>query len=812
MIGKGVSSPDIDRLFSSPRLGEDCGYPLQPQRKGKEKKRKHAPPLPKRDWCRKHLNQSKRLTIPPARWSSQSQQNLFPRGGLHCGTMRNFPDERESRKSRLDALEKFVDNLRDLPTEQAGQLLQGWRKSRGRLDSVPKLVEAAKDAADTPTSDSSNPTSSISPDSFDAQQVMPHATSIAGSNVPHLAFSHTSPPPNRSSLDSPWRHVLLWLPPPELTRRFVETFFSCSGKLFHVFSREQIDQCFEATFHSPNNGSLEYKADVCCLMTVAAIGAQYEHEVIDLEAQYTFYDVARHHLEAVIQARPLDAIKITTLFCLYNIMDKTTVAVAYVDYPEVKWAEYRKAWRTLIFFSSWLSASLGYVPGNDSVPLDTQLPDLEINMSTDLAEIVQNEMAKIALLKAKVMRMHLAFKELTPRSIQSIMDDLQTWYSRLPWQMRLENLMHSEHSASIQRSGFHVHLLYLGGMMLCYRRVAAQITQPMQQPREIPFPEGEMALLLDHCEQAVVAAATSARILRLLLEGNGVFKRCWLIMYEPLGICFQSYTSCVILLHCVAQKQVHNFVVQEWQEELMKAAHCLRVLEFCGTLDPVAAQFHRELSAIHRLLDQTAPGSNPEGTTAELVNMPAAPQPLSTASQGRYLLTIPPNADADRAQLSAALLGMLCNPFGNHSFRKLAEETVLTRRWTGGSTDPTRHEATQMIERLDWDYESAQPFRLNVGSLALGSGNRVAPMMELGGVEAVEAAAGAGQGMMSPQPQLPSMMGAEGAQCWVQDALAPQQPVGTSAMPAEMMFGRMRIPQPCGWVPNEQSRGHPPNY
>lgn len=243
----------------------------------------------------------------------------------------------------------------------------------------------------------------------------------------------------------------------------------------------------------------------------------------------------------------------------------------------------------------------------------------------------------------------------------------------------------------------------------------------------------------------------------------------------------------------------------------MKAAHCLRVLEFCGTLDPVARQFHYELSAIHRLLDQTAPRANPEGTTAELVNLPAAEQPLSPASQGRYLLTIPPNADRDRAQLSAALLGMLCNPFGNHSFRKLAEDTVLTRRWTGGSTDPTRHEATQMIERLDWDYESAQPFRLNVGSLALGSGNYVAPMMELSGVEAVEAAAtGLGGPAAMVPPPLPPMEGA-GTQSWVHDALAAQQPAAPAAVPAEMVFGRMRVPQPCGWVTDEELRRPPHN-
>lgn len=277
------------------------------------------------------------MTQPNADRRSAQCDGGRPKCG-HCTSKRRacgyIADERESRKSRLNALEKFVDNLRDLPTEQASKLLQSWRKSRGRLDSLPKLVEAAQEASDA-LSGSSDPSSSVSPasESSGAQQIMPHATAVTGSNPPRPTFSHISPPPNTSAIDSPWSHVLLWLPPPELTRRFVETFFSCSGKLFHVFSKEQIYQCFDTTFQSPNHGSLEYKADVCCLMTVAAIGAQYEHEIIDLEAQHTFYDVARHHLEAVIQARPLDAIKITTLFCLYNIMDKTTVAVAYVGKP-----------------------------------------------------------------------------------------------------------------------------------------------------------------------------------------------------------------------------------------------------------------------------------------------------------------------------------------------------------------------------------------------------------------------------------------------------------------------------------------------
>lgn len=148
--------------------------------------------------------------------------------------------------------------------------------------------------------------------------------------------------------------------------------------------------------------------------------------------------------------------------------------------------------------------------------------------------VVQNEMAKIALLKAKVMRMHLAFKDLTPLSIRSIMDDLQSWYKRLPPQMQLENILKEAPTASIRRSSFHVHLLYLGGMMLCYRRIASQMLQSSGTSwTHVPFPEDSMALVLEQCEQAVVAAASSARILRLMLQDQGIFKRCWLIMCVP---------------------------------------------------------------------------------------------------------------------------------------------------------------------------------------------------------------------------------------------------------------------------------------
>lgn len=140
-------------------------------------------------------------------------------------------------------------------------------------------------------------------------------------------------------------------------------------------------------------------------------------------------------------------------------------------------------------------------------------------------------MAKIALLKAKAMRMHLVSKELAPGSLLSIMEDLQTWYSKLPRQMRLVDVMRSEQDRSIRVSGCHVHLLHLGSIMLGYRRVAAEINQSFtRESRHTAFSEQDMSVLQGHCERAVVAAATSARIMDWLLKDNNVSKRCWLIV------------------------------------------------------------------------------------------------------------------------------------------------------------------------------------------------------------------------------------------------------------------------------------------
>lgn len=122
----------------------------------------------------------------------------------------------------------------------------------------------------------------------------------------------------------------LLLPEAPLVMRAIDSFFSCSGKLFHVFSESYILQCYRAVFEEPQVPSEGLKAKVCCLAAVAAVGAQYSPDVISKDVEQGLYNLARHFLEVAMEHEPLHAIKVCTLFSQYNIMNKEMVSLTYV--------------------------------------------------------------------------------------------------------------------------------------------------------------------------------------------------------------------------------------------------------------------------------------------------------------------------------------------------------------------------------------------------------------------------------------------------------------------------------------------------
>jgi len=141
-------------------------------------------------------------------------------------------------------------------------------------------------------------------------------------------------------------------------------------------------------------------------------------------------------------------------------------------------------------------------------------------------------MTKISMLKAGILRMHLAFKELSVLAIDSITKDLQGWYDQLPASMHLGNLQREDLPVGARRSIYHAHLLYLGAMMLLHRRIASQLIRSYGggPDRSLLWQPHEKSLI-SNTNEGVLAAKNSARTLGLLLDENGIFKRCWLVMF-----------------------------------------------------------------------------------------------------------------------------------------------------------------------------------------------------------------------------------------------------------------------------------------
>ncbi|TGJ81530.1 hypothetical protein E0Z10_g7239 [Xylaria hypoxylon] len=132
--------------------------------------------------------------------------------------------------------------------------------------------------------------------------------------------------------------IELTFPNTPIMERAIDGFFTSSGKLFHVFSEAQVLRITNSVYSELDNESEDQKADIGCLMAVAAVGSQYTSTTIDNDIQEACYDIARLYLDAVIAQRPLDAIKL-----MHRQVDEMTDSM---------WLDYRRTWRTLIFLTT----------------------------------------------------------------------------------------------------------------------------------------------------------------------------------------------------------------------------------------------------------------------------------------------------------------------------------------------------------------------------------------------------------------------------------------------------------------------------
>lgn len=158
-----------------------------------------------------------------------------------------------------------------------------------------------------------------------------------------------------------------------------------------------------------------------------------------------------------------------------------------------------------------------------------------------------------------------------------------------------------------------------------------------------------------------------------------------------------------MLLHSVAQKQVHLFHRSSWEDDLAQARICLDILSFCSTTDSVALKFQDCLVPIQ---DKLASYIRP--TTS--ISTP--PNPSSLA----YILRVPTTADPDRVALSLKLLIILCQPFSNVDSKCGSNDNLGAM----GQSFPVQHEKLQGAEQLDWRLENSLPFRWDPEDLGIG--------------------------------------------------------------------------------------------
>ncbi|KAK4202054.1 hypothetical protein QBC40DRAFT_47121 [Triangularia verruculosa] len=685
-----------------------------------------------------------------------------------CGYEGEEGQSRQAAKqARLEALEKLMSALQYKSSEEAGELLQRIRTgddpaavlsgvdSGTESQSPPTVAASVTESASVSFSVSGSGSGSGSSNAPSSSAPRPSiAGSRAGSDDSRARTSSSSTlvsPSAGSKLPDPIALSLSALPNAKSMRACVESFFSSAGKLFHVFSQDQVMEHHKTMFGFDGRPRLDQKVSICIVSIVAAIGAQYNLSEFDEGTDEVLWSIARLLFADVLEFAPLPAIKVCTLLAMYNINNKSTIALAYIEtgltmckrqsentgvcHPDQEsqqeWVEFRHTWRTLIFFNSWLTSTLGYISGTDDSAFDKVMPlaETEADIYTkEIGEIVQAEMTKISLLKAGILKNRLAFQEITTGGMDGIVKELEEWHSRLPDDMRLGNLL--VFRAHVRWSIYHVHLLYLGAFMLVYRRLAAQCIT-LYKPGNRNLLEIRNRTVIKLVKQGVDSARDSARILRLLHDDRGIFKRCWLVI-------FQTHTSCVVILHSAAQKILHKHPEAEWREDLNRAQLCLEVLRFCGTIDPVALRFLIRLSSIYeKLVDLGSESRTVRQRIEDWVPPPpdlsesktSDTQLTSTATENtdaeldkyEYLLTIPTDANPELAKLSINLLYALCRPWGDPDDRSVTDAA------TPAPCKPEMLDGKLPAEmpnffrsELDWNRVSA-PFSWDTTSMGIGN-------------------------------------------------------------------------------------------
>lgn len=253
----------------------------------------------------------------------------------------------EAMKTRLAALEKLVGALQSKSPEEATTLLRRMRT----VDDIVSLCGSDIDTDSTPDEESVTARSTAT----DLVRGPSSNTSQSASTSTDSELRVARGKLNRAPLDRAACLIRLMIPSAQQTSAAIKSFYSSSGKLFHVFTQEQADAYYRSVFGLEGIPDTSQKVAIACICSIAAVGVQYNGVDFEDGAELVFYDIARHFFVNTVEESPLDAVKVCAMLTMYNIMNKTTVALAFVGKYLAHWWSSEYVELTLFQRSGWVS-------------------------------------------------------------------------------------------------------------------------------------------------------------------------------------------------------------------------------------------------------------------------------------------------------------------------------------------------------------------------------------------------------------------------------------------------------------------------
>lgn len=113
------------------------------------------------------------------------------------------------------------------------------------------------------------------------------------------------------------------LPPEDITRQAVSSFFSCGSTLFHIIPQEACEKLIRRIYEQAADVT---KSDVCQVCALAATGGQYCTDVVPDSAKEMYFQYASLLLQDALEEDALVSMRIFICLAIYLVLIKSTSA------------------------------------------------------------------------------------------------------------------------------------------------------------------------------------------------------------------------------------------------------------------------------------------------------------------------------------------------------------------------------------------------------------------------------------------------------------------------------------------------------